>query len=548
MVGLSEDWHNRVMALPALCAARRPAAAVTLLVALLLCLPNAEAAEAGSQPRCASAAFDLAGPQWNGWSRDPDNARYQPAAGLSPAELPRLRVKWAFGYGGAPALTQPSVVGGRLFVADMAGRVYSLDAATGCLYWRIEAGAAVRAAIAVGQLPPIGYPRAAAYFGDIKAIVHAVDAATGAPLWQTRIEEHPRARITGAPVLYRGRLYVPLSSGEEGAGMEPDYPCCSFRGSVVALDARDGRIVWKSYAIAEAPRPFKRRDDGKWLYGPAGAAIWSAPTIDPASGLLYVGTGNSYTDRATEGSDAVVAFDLATGARRWSVQLTPGDNFLAFCGVPAGEVGTPGAGNCPKPVGPDVDFGSSNVLATLPDGRRVLLAGQKSGMVYALDPTNGRLFWKRNLAEAPDAGGIQWGLAADERRLYAALRSGRIAALDIRDGAMVWSREAPPADCAGQNRECAAGFSAALTALPGILLAGSLDGRLRAYVSADGSPVWDFATDGNYRTTDGLEAKGGGIDVGGAVAAGGMLYVNVGNGPADRGRATVLLALSPQAR
>src|SRR6185503_4946459 len=325
---------------------------------------------------------NLAGPQWNGWGRDLDNSRYQPKPGIKPEDVPKLKVKWAFAHPGPMATGQPTIIGDRLYLTTEVGVIYCLNAQTGCTYWTMNAGAAVRAAISVGPMPAGSNARFAVYFGDEKSTVQAVDAATGKLLWKTKVEDHLLSRITGSPILYGNRIYVPVSSFEETAGRDNKYECCKFRGSLVALDAYTGRIIWKSFAVQDEPKPFKKNSAGTQMYGPAGGAIWSAPTIDPKRKLIYVATGNSYTDVPTGHSDAIMAFDLETGSLKWTNQVTPKDNFLVGCKQP-------GVGNCPEDAGPDYDFGSSPILRTLPNGKQILLAGQKSGVIYGLDPDNG---------------------------------------------------------------------------------------------------------------------------------------------------------------
>ena len=258
--------------------------------------------------KSAPAPIDLSGPQWNGWGRDLANTRYQSDPELSASDVPHLKLKWAFSYPGNTVYGQPTIVSGRLFVTSVTGRIFALDAATGCTLWSYDGGAGSRTAISIGPAQGIAGVEAIAYFGDEKAMVHALDADTGKQIWQAKAEDHPMAILTGAPTLYAGRLYVPVSSYEE-IGIAPNYACCTFRGSVVALDAMTGKEVWKSYAIPQTPQPYRKNDAGTQLFGPAGAAVWSSPTIDVKKKRLYVATGNSYTDVKTSGNDAVVAMD-----------------------------------------------------------------------------------------------------------------------------------------------------------------------------------------------------------------------------------------------
>jgi polyvinyl alcohol dehydrogenase (cytochrome) len=479
-------------------------------------------------------SIDLAGPQWNGWGRDLNNSRFQPNPGIRPDDVPRLKVKWAFAHPGPMAAGQPAIIGDRLYVTTEIGVIYCLNAKTGCTVWTYNAGGEVRTPISVGALPAGSRATLAAYFGDEKSNVHAVDAVTGKPLWKTKIEDHLLSRITGTPLLYRNRIYAPVSSFEETAGRDAKYECCKFRGSLVALDAYSGKILWKSYTVQDPAKPFKKNSAGTQMYGPAGGAIWSAPTLDLKRKVLYVGSGNSYTDVPTAHSDAIIAFDIDTGKLKWANQLTPKDNFLVGCGQP-------GVGNCPEDAGPDYDFGSSPVLRTLPDGKQVLVAAQKSGVVYGLDPDNGgKKLWEVRLGNGGALGGIEWGIAADQDNAYVPVadvggpadkRRPGITALRIATGEKVWQVPAPPPKCAWGSARCLKCQSAAATVIPGVVFSGTLDGHLRAYSTKDGSVIWDFDTAAlSYAAVNGAEARGGALDGAGPTIADGVLYVNSGYG------------------
>ncbi len=463
-----------------------------------------------------------AAPVWNGWSPEPTNARFQKSPGITAGDVPRLTLKWAFGFPGVTSVYgQPTMVAGRVFVGVDTGFVYSLDAATGCVYWSFQAEAGVRNAVTVG---PIGgaRPATAAYFGDVRGNVYAVNAATGAPLWKVAADTHPLAVITGAPALHDGRLYVPVSSREEGPGGSQFYPCCTFRGSIVSLDAHTGRQIWKTHAIPTPPARAKKNSAGTQLWSPAGAAIWHTPTIDPRSRAIYVATGDAYTLPAPNTTDAVMALDMDTGTVRWSVQDTENDAWLVGC------LGQERLENCPADLGPDFDFGSPPILHTLPDGRRVLMAGQKSGEVFAHDPDRqGAVVWKTSLVEKVGAAEILFGGAADERSAYFGLSNGVLAAVDPVTGAPRWS--VPLSQ--GQRR----GLTAALTAIPGVVFAGGQDGVIRAVDSGTGTVVWQFNMLQDFTTVNGVAAKGGGMGAPGPTVAGGTLlvgsgYVGLGNG------------------
>ena len=504
----------------------------------------------------------LSAPHWNGWGVDLSNTRSQPAAAarLAPADVSRLKLKWAFGFPqDTVAAAQPTVAGGRVFVGSRAGRkVYALDARSGCTWWAFEAEAGVRTAISIGSLPGA---RFAAYFGDQRANAYAVDAATGVLLWKRKVEDHPAALITGSPVLHAGRLYVPVSSYEEATGAAPSYECCRFRGSVVALDASTGEQLWKSYTIPEPPRPTKKSKVGTQLWGPSGAAVWSAPTIDPMRRALYVATGDSYSDPPASTSDAFLAFDLDTGKLLWSRQVTANDAYTMGCN-------RPGKPNCPDADGPDFDFGSSPILVDLGGARRALLAGQKSGWVHAVDPDHqGEVLWQVQIGKGGKLGGIQWGSATDRDHVYVAVSDltfsaaprpdggfalgldpnagGGLFALRLATGKTVW--HAPAAGC-GERKRCSPAQSAAVSMVPGVVFSGSVDGHLRAYQARDGKVIWDVDTAQEYSTVNGVAARGGSMDGPGPAIVDGMLYACSGYGQWGGMAGNVLLAFSVDGR
>jgi polyvinyl alcohol dehydrogenase (cytochrome) len=496
--------------------------------------------------------------QWNGWGRDLDNTRYQPEPAIRANDVAKLALKWAYGYPSGTEFGQPTVVDGRLFVTSSAGRVYSLDSITGCTYWTYDASAGVRTAITIGELArarvaalPKKLKRtlahldvikapSAAFFGDDAGAVYAVDAQKGTLLWRTQVDTHPLARIAGAPILYNDRLYVAVSSTEDTAAADPSYSCCTFRGSVVALDIASGRTVWKSYTVLQEPTPTRKNNAGIQEFGPAGAAISSSPTIDSKRNVLYVATGSSATGLEQSLTDAIVAFDLTEGRLRWVKQLIRPD------------AGASAAG-----------FASSPVLRTLATGNQVLLAGQKSGIVYGLDPDHGGdILWQTKIGDgagaagassggasgtvsvvgppgvAGSAGGVVWGSAADHRNLYVALSgllaqpanaSGSLTALDMTTGVARWHTASPEPACSWGERNCAHAQAQAVTVMPGSAFSGSMDGHLRAYSTIDGKILWDFDTAKDFQTKNGIKASGGPLNHGGATIVNGTVYVNSGN-------------------
>jgi polyvinyl alcohol dehydrogenase (cytochrome) len=494
-----------------------------------------------------AASFSMSGPGWNGWSIDARNSRLQPKPGLTKGDVPRLKVKWSMTYIGG-RYGQPTLVGGRLFLTSSSGRVYSLDAKTGCMYWRFDADAGVRTTPVIGRVAgasPSGYLM---FFGDFQRNEYALDAASGKLQWKVKLEQHVRGTLTGAPALYQGMLYVPISSWEETAGGIGSYECCTARGALAALDARDGRLVWKTYTIEQSPLPTVKNSAGTQMYGPAGGAVWAAPTIDAKRGTVYIGTGDSYTDVKEQGSDAIIALDLATGRVKWRNQVTENDSFLMGCYRP----GTP---NCPSHMGPDHDFGASPILFKQRDGKDIILAGQKSGAVFGIDPDLGTTLWRSKVGAGSAMGGIEWGMAADGERLYVAVADmfapptkGKpgLFALDPATGAELWYTAAPKIPCSFSGR-CFNAQSAAPTVIPGVVLSTTTDGHLRAYDALDGKILLDFDTAGQkYQTINGVKDQGGGtLDVAGPTVADGMMYIISGyagamSGPPDN----VLLAFS----
>ena len=535
-----------VMALQALSLSNAQRQAVAEFITGRSVSADATVASAGLCQSTLALVDPLGGPYWSGWGVGGENLRFQTAesAGLDFNQVPNLTLKWAFGFPqSTSAWAQPAVAGGRLFVGSQNGDIYALDARTGCGHWTYSARTGVRTAISVG---PRGDGHAL-YFGDIGANVYAIDAETGAELWSRNVESHPGARITGAPTLHEGRLYVPVSSLEEALAGNPGYGCCTFRGSVVVLDAATGEQIWKSFTIPEEPSPRGTGPDGTTRSGPAGAAIWGAPTIDAERGLVYVATGNAYTQPAAETSDAIVAFDIDTGEIRWFNQLTPADAFILGCGG-----NNP---NCPDDEGPDHDFGASPALVTMTNGDDLLVIGQKSGMTYGLDPDReGAIVWEYRVGAGSALGGIEWGFAVDGDMAYFANSDvitpnpGGLSAVRLRTGELVWKAEPPPPICArpgvrsGIMSGCDAALPAAISVIPGVVFSGSNDGGFRAHAAESGEVIWVYDTNRDFETVNGVPASGGSLNAAGPVIVDGMVYVNSGYSFLGSREGNVLLA------
>jgi polyvinyl alcohol dehydrogenase (cytochrome) len=364
--------------------------------------------------------------------------------------------------------------------------------------------------------------------------VYALDAATGDLLWKIVADTHPLATITGTPTLHDNRLYVPVSSREEAAGGSSNYPCCTFRGSVLAVDASTGQVIWKTYTIPDPPKPGRKNSIGTQLWTGAGAAVWHAPTIDLMRRAVYVATGDAYTEPAPRTTDAVMALDMDTGKVLWAVQDTEDDAWLVGCAQDRSE-------NCPKDLGPDFDFGASPILSALPDGRRLLLAGQKSGRVFAHDPDRqGARVWTATLVKKVGEAEILFGGAADDRTAYFGLDNGALVAVDIASGAQRWST----ATASTSQRR---GLTAALTGIPGVVFSGGQDGTLRAFSTDNGKMIWEYNTLQEFKTVNGFAGKGGSMGAPGPTVAGGMLFVGSGYPGLGNGMpGNVLLAFSSQ--
>jgi polyvinyl alcohol dehydrogenase (cytochrome) len=483
-----------------------------------------------ASPRAITAADLTNG--WNGWGAGPASTRFQSAdkGGLTAPMVQRLKLKWAFGFAGvSSARAQPAVVGDRLFVGSESGDVFALDAKTGCTYWSYHAQAGIRTAVSVGPYRGAnGATGNAVFFADGSATAYAIDAQTGREIWSRKMDQHPYAKATGSVTVHDGRVYVPIAGvGEEGQGGSAKYQCCTFRGSVSALDANTGAVIWKTYTVDEV-RPRGTNKEGVPLFGPAGGGIWAAPTIDAKRRVIYVATGNGYAEPAQKTTDAVLAIDMASGKILWANQPLPNDVWTGGC-----RAQNPDNPNCPATLGPDYDFSMSPVLARRSNGQDIVIVHQKSGMAYGLDPDKqGAVLWEYRASEGSGMGG-QWGVAADDRQAYLGVTGtfsktpGGMRAVNIDTGKEVWSKPAPDRLC-GTERGCSSAQGAALTAVPGIVFSAGMDGGLRAYASDDGTVVWSFDTNRAFETVNGVTAKGGAMDGPGAVVAGGMVYVSSG--------------------
>ncbi len=483
--------------------------------------------------------FEIESVSWMGFGGNIEGTGFQPddRAGLTVSEIPRLELLWAFAFPDASEIrTKPTIVGKLALFGDQFGMVYAVDTNTGCVRWTFEADAGIRGAILV-DIDDNGRPLA--YFVDFRTNAYALDIDAGTVVWKERVGWHPEANNTGSPTLYENRLFIPISSMEVVMGGDPSYECCTSSGAVAALDKGTGELLWYHRVIPGYPEEAGLNALGTQLWAPSGAPVWSSPTIDLSRGRIYVGTGENYTRPTTATSDAIIAIEMETGEIAWSFQGTESDAFTMAC------TGFLNRQNCPAPPGPDHDFGMAPILVTREDGRDILIVGQKSGMVWALDPdAEGDVLWSTRVGKGSALGGIHWGMASDGHFAYAA-NADRDAvvvdvhpdqeaapglyALDLMTGNIVWSAPAPRDTCE-ERQGCYPANSAAPTVIPGAVFAGGLDGHIRAYSTSDGQILWDFDTVQEFETSNGIRGKGGSIDGPGPVIANGLVFVNSGYG------------------
>jgi polyvinyl alcohol dehydrogenase (cytochrome) len=476
-------------------------------------------------------------PAWSSWGGNFANTRFQSEkdSGLRVEDLPRLKLKWAFAFPDTSTMrSQPAVYRGRVIAGGQDGSVYALDMRTGCVYWTTTVQSQVRSGITVGEAG--GSP--AVFFGDSAGFVYALDATSGKQLWKARADDHPASTVTATPVFYKDRLYVGSASREESMSVSPGYLCCTFRGSESALDAATGKVVWKTYMIGEVAKARPKTRLGAASWGPSGVGVWTAPMLDVEHDTMYVTTGDNYSDPPTALSDALIAMRMSSGQILWSKQFTAKDAWNSSCQL-QGKV------NCPDSEGPDFDFASSAIMVSLPNARRALLLGQKSAVIYAVDPDRrGQILWQARIGKGGTVGGIEWGSATDGRNIYVALsdigfevdrkpgsndraynldpsKGGGLFAFRVDNGERMW--QTPPPGC-GDRKSCSPAQSAAVTAMPGVVWSGAADGHLRGYSSSDGKIIWDYDTAHEYQTVNGTAGRGGAIDVAGPVVAGGMLF------------------------
>ena len=480
----------------------------------------------------------------SGWGFGERNLRFQAATEIDRTNASMLELAWAFALdGGMSPHSYPLVTEDTVFIGTPAGSLYALERDSGCVRWKRKFRSAIRTAVIHAEIAG----EARLVFGTGDGWVVAADAVTGEQLWETEVRDHPHAIVTGTPLYHAGRVYAPVSSYELAVAMDAMYECCTFRGSLVSLDATDGALLWRTHTIAEAPAVTGRHYVVVKEWGPSGTPIWSAPAIDAETGLLYVGTGENYTAPATPTSDAIMAVRSEHGEIVWTEQFTANDTFNMACLIPDHP-------SCPEEVGPDYDFGAPPILARMASGEHILLAGQKSGGVYAMKPDSGARIWERQLGRGGYLGGVHWGMAVNEALglLYVPISDRAVGpaasdkpmpglhALEVETGVVRWSAINP--DRCDGRKGCDSGTSAAIVATPDLVFAGSLDGQISVYDARTGEVVWSYDTWRKFDSVNGEAAGGGSIDVHGPMVAGDMLLIQSGYGQHGQAGGNALLA------
>jgi len=500
---------------------------------------------------CEESKIDLGQPpSVQGWGVDHSNTRFfdESLTTVSIDNINQLQIKWVFDFpNSSRARSQPTVAGNSVFVGSQSGQVYALDRATGCVRWVFKTVSEVRTGIVVSPWQPDeSSAEPMAYFGDLTGNVYAVDARTGQLVWRDRPDAHPSLTITAAPALVAGKLYVAMSSLEVVAAAASDYECCTFRGGVVAYNATNGERAWVSYTIPQPAEVVGANAVGTPTWAASGAPVWGTPVVDLARGQLYVGTGESYSSPAAATSDALIAMALNDGEQRWHYQATPGDAWNISCET-ADRI------NCPEEDGPDYDFGSATLLATGLENGDLLIGGQKSGVVHAVNPDTGELVWKNKLGRGGIQGGVHFGMTLAGDTLYVPMSDfyggprwpgeafPGMFAVDVATGQRRWFNKTE--DLCDGSEFCDPGLSAAASAIVGGVVGGSMDGRMRAYRQDTGQVAWEFNALRDFTTVAGRIARGGSFSgASGPVFDRGMMFMTSGYGMYNHMPGNVLVA------
>lgn len=471
--------------------------------------------------------------EWHGWGGQFGNQRFQAnETEIKASNVANLKLKWAFGFPRSTRARSQAVVGkGIVYVGSQGGTIYALDIKTGCTYWTFDAGSEVRGSLKLQARASSSSDLL--LFGDFKANAFALDANSGQLVWKRKVHDHPLATITGSVNADSDYVYVPVSSSEVVPAATETYPCCTFRGAVVALDLESGEFKWRYYTT-DLPQATGKNSAGAQQFGPSGAPVWSSPTIDLKRQSVYITTGQNYSSPATGTSDSVIALDRTSGKVRWVSQVWANDAWNGGCSRKTA--------NCPQENGPDFDIGASALLISIDEQRDLIMAGQKSGLVYAMDPDqDGKIVWQKRVGKGGTMGGVHWGMSSNGSSLFVGISDlptrnpyvegpaqPGLHAMNPSNGDFVWRKPLPNTCPKELKFFCFPGVSAAVSSSPGLVFAGSLDGRLHAFDSDNGDILWQHDTRQAYETVNSIEANGGAIEADGPVIAQGHLLVTSG--------------------
>lgn len=485
-------------------------------------------------------------------------------AGLKAGDFSNLEVAWAVAFPDAVTMrSQAAVIGSTIIVpvGESKNRVFAFDISDKqkpCIQWIYEGTRTIRTSAGYGVRKD---GRKVIMVGDLGAYIHMIDAKTGKEIWESHIGLFPQSTSTATPVLVGDKVIAPSSQYEIMMAATPAYECCKVHGGVVALDAMTGKRVWEGHTMEQA-KPIRDRGDGRMLWGPAGAPVWNSPSIDLKRNRVYVGTGEANSETAHKNTDALMSFDLKDGSIKWAHQATENDVFNVGCGPTGGGL------NCSKnTVFRDVDFGASTILATAPGGKEIVVAGQKSGTVWAMDPDTGAVVWKTHIGTGGPNGGIHWGIAVDDTHVYAPIsyigrsipgqdvaadmRPG-LYAVNLKDGAIDWKFEVKP-DCTDERKKfvprCGSlfGLSGAPTVIGDHIITGGLDGRIYIVERKTGKLVSQLETARDFDTVNGVKGNGASVDNASIIGANGLLILNSGYGLFGQGAGNVMVAYRPKA-
>jgi polyvinyl alcohol dehydrogenase (cytochrome) len=453
--------------------------------------PASSAAGVGSSWNAKAAS------QWPMFGQNLDNTA-SGSTKINAHNVRALKPKWTFTTGGDVS-ARAAVAGGVAYVPDWSGHLYAVTSRSGKQVWSKDiltdylpdlAGSVSK--VVSRTSPFLDTSTNTLYIGtQTGAYLLAIDATDGSLKWATQLDTHPFAVDTQSPVVSDGVVYVGVSSGEEGAASNPTYACCSFRGSVVALDAATGAVRWKTYTVPA---------------GYTGGSVWGSTIVpDPTRGVVYATTGNNYTASGTSPDnhvDSVIALSMTTGHYVWADRFATSDDWTVAC------LSSPSAQNCPAVAGPDFDFGSGVQLLTINTAsgpETIIGAGQKSGVYTAIDPGTGAVIWDKQVGPGSALGGMEWGSATDGKRIYVQIGNrngipttmsdgstttgGSWAALDPADGHIIWQVADPNG----------AMDLAPMTVANGVVYAASMGGSssttagtMFALDAASGSTLWSF--------------------------------------------------------